>query len=421
MSADRNPDRIVRAWLELMPDEAPDRTIAAVRQAVETTSQVRRPLVGRWRLPTMNRLALAGAASLIAVAAVFVALGSRPQNGVGSPTPSPTASATPSPSIAASPSATPLVSGLGSGMGYATTAPDFLRSATWVADAGTIPGLTAAEPRIRLKVSPDGNLVSVVETAAGLTTLNSQPVSGGASELSLVATSAASGCAVGDFGHYQIHQSTDGLTMTLTAVADACQLRSATLARTWARAVDGASAGGTGVVTHFQPMFTVTLPKGSYVGDPGIDSAGISDAGTDRTLIAVRNPVGFTAPCSTDGGTRRPLVSTIAAFAAYLGTLPGFTIQSNALQIDGRAALHLTIPSKATANCATGRVVEWTAANSAEQGNWHLAQGDTDVVYLVQVGTDVYLLQWLGNSVTSQEELNVLSTVHFIDTLPIAP
>ena len=46
MTDERDFDRLARAWLELGPDEAPDRVIAAVLQAVEATPQVRRPL--RW-------------------------------------------------------------------------------------------------------------------------------------------------------------------------------------------------------------------------------------------------------------------------------------------------------------------------------------------------------------------------------------
>ena len=45
MTANDDFDRIARAWLDLMPDEAPDRAVHAVLQAVETTPQVRRP----WR------------------------------------------------------------------------------------------------------------------------------------------------------------------------------------------------------------------------------------------------------------------------------------------------------------------------------------------------------------------------------------
>ena len=52
---------------------------------------------------------------------------------------------------------------------------------------------------------------------------------------------------------------------------------------------------------------------------------------------------------------------------------------------------------------------EWSTSHNP--GSWHINQGDTDVVYLVQVGSDLYLLQWLGEGVTPEEELSLFSTV----------
>ena len=46
MTSERDFDRLARAWLDLGPNEAPDRVIATVLQAAETTPQVRRPI--RW-------------------------------------------------------------------------------------------------------------------------------------------------------------------------------------------------------------------------------------------------------------------------------------------------------------------------------------------------------------------------------------
>ena len=78
MTADRNVDRISRAWLDLMPSEAPDRAVTAVLQAVETTPQVRRP----WRRlprrsPPMNRLLIAATVAAIAIAGVGGAMPDR--------------------------------------------------------------------------------------------------------------------------------------------------------------------------------------------------------------------------------------------------------------------------------------------------------------------------------------------------------
>ena len=48
MTSERDFDRIARAWLELGPDAAPERTVTAVLRAIETAPQVRKPI--RWPL-----------------------------------------------------------------------------------------------------------------------------------------------------------------------------------------------------------------------------------------------------------------------------------------------------------------------------------------------------------------------------------
>jgi Tol biopolymer transport system component len=74
MTTTRDPDRLLRAWLDLMPDGAPDRVVSAVLQAVEATPQVRGlRLLGPRRSP-MNRLSLIAAIAVIAAALVGGAL-----------------------------------------------------------------------------------------------------------------------------------------------------------------------------------------------------------------------------------------------------------------------------------------------------------------------------------------------------------
>jgi hypothetical protein len=70
MSADRDVDRTVRAWLDLMPDEVPDRVIAAVATAVESTPQIRRPTAACGRFASMSRFSFAAVAlAIVAVVA----------------------------------------------------------------------------------------------------------------------------------------------------------------------------------------------------------------------------------------------------------------------------------------------------------------------------------------------------------------
>ena len=95
MTSERDFDRLARAWLELGPDEAPDRAIAAVLQAAETTPQVRRPLrMPDWRSFQMSRLPIV--ATVVAILVVVVGGGlflsrSNDPAVIGGPSPSPIA------------------------------------------------------------------------------------------------------------------------------------------------------------------------------------------------------------------------------------------------------------------------------------------------------------------------------------------
>jgi hypothetical protein len=109
MTRTRDFDRLARAWLELMPDEAPDRVIADVLQAVDSTPQMRRPIGAPFRRSfQMNRFSfIAAAAALVIVGLVGLSLaGGTPGPTVGastpaSPPPSQGPGTSPSPQIVA--------------------------------------------------------------------------------------------------------------------------------------------------------------------------------------------------------------------------------------------------------------------------------------------------------------------------------
>ncbi len=401
MSGPRDPDRLLRAWLDLMPDEAPDRIMSAVLQATESMPQVRRPLALAFRrFPQMNRVTYAAAAAVVVAVLASGALLFRPSVNIGGPpTPSPAQSATPAP---------------------LAQAPESLRSA-WVADAG--PTASPGSPSSLFRLVINAARASVFD--AGVESLISLPGLNQSGELELVSTSSVGGCQLGDLGRYRFAFGSDGTEpgsegtqLALTVMADACAARQAALERPWVHAIDADSGGGRGVATAFSPMFLITLPPAKYVARVGLDSMEAVSTTPDRTLYAVHNPVGWTDPCAATGGSKRPIDPTIAAFTAYLRTLPGFTVQSSDLQIDGHPAVLLTIPSIQTADCPSGRVNEWTSSDPSDTNGWLLRQGDTDVVYLVEVNGSLVLLQWLGAGVTTEEEQALFATVRFTDTLP---
>jgi hypothetical protein len=105
MTVSRDPDRIIRAFLDEGLTELPDRVYDAVRSENDRTRQ--RVVIGPWRTPDMNSFAkvLIAAAAVVVVAFVGINLLPRPGGNVGgSPaTPSPGPSTTTTPSTTPSP------------------------------------------------------------------------------------------------------------------------------------------------------------------------------------------------------------------------------------------------------------------------------------------------------------------------------
>jgi hypothetical protein len=105
MTASRDPDTILAAWLEDGPDALPESTRRAIVVTTRTIRQARRSTWVPWRSSNMNgmtRLALVAATVVVAAVGGLYLLGpTRPSGSVGGP-------ASPTPTIAAS--ASPLAS-----------------------------------------------------------------------------------------------------------------------------------------------------------------------------------------------------------------------------------------------------------------------------------------------------------------------
>jgi len=92
MTASRDPDRLIHAFLGEGLDELPDPVYDAVRDRIETTRQ--RAVIGPWRTSDMNRYlkpGLAAAAVVVIAVVAFNLLPGAPAPG-GGPTPSPSVS-----------------------------------------------------------------------------------------------------------------------------------------------------------------------------------------------------------------------------------------------------------------------------------------------------------------------------------------
>ncbi len=103
MTASRDPDKLIAAFLDEGQTDLPDRVFDAVRHDIQRTRQ--RVVIGPWRVPNMNmfaRVAIA-AAAVVAIGFAWVNFGpSRAGPGVGAqPTPTPTPSPQPLPDAGA--------------------------------------------------------------------------------------------------------------------------------------------------------------------------------------------------------------------------------------------------------------------------------------------------------------------------------
>ncbi len=103
MTASRDPDKLIRAFLDEGQTDLPDRVFDAVRHDIQRTRQ--RVVIGPWRVPNMNmfaRVAIA-AAAVVAIGFAWVNFGpSQAGPSVGAqPTPTPTPSPKPLPDAGA--------------------------------------------------------------------------------------------------------------------------------------------------------------------------------------------------------------------------------------------------------------------------------------------------------------------------------
>ena len=216
MTANDGFDRISRAWLDLMPDEAPDRAVHAILQAVETTPQVRRPWRRLpWRLPNMNRALLAAAIVGVAVVAVGGGLWLTRSNG-------PTTGA---PSLSPSPSDSPSAS-----EGAGGPVPSALR-ATWMGDHRDP---VAADAGASIVLS-DSDFHLVQSAGSNLQYLQSTASATGDGQIRLVTIADSNGCTTDDVGVYSWSLSESSRVLSLTEEQDACTARAGAVAGDWWR------------------------------------------------------------------------------------------------------------------------------------------------------------------------------------------
>lgn len=205
MTHERDFDRIAQAWLSVGPNEAPDRAVAAVLDALATTPQVRRP----WRRPIWRQIRMSPRTfAIVATLALAVVIGSslllREQANVAHPSPSP--------------SVVP-----------ADVFPSLV--AKWAGAPHTVTGI-AEGSIVRASINDAG--LWQISGATVPNGLNSKVAVTGPDSLTLTALDDAT-CRKGDVGTYRIALSPGKKRLTLTSESEPCAARSIVVSGDWIR------------------------------------------------------------------------------------------------------------------------------------------------------------------------------------------
>ncbi|HEV7809545.1 MAG TPA: hypothetical protein VGO64_03010 [Candidatus Limnocylindrales bacterium] len=392
MTANRDVDRIVRAWLDLMPDEAPDRAIAGVHHVVGMTPQ-RRPLVRRWRSPRMGRLALAGALAVIVATAGVIDVARPTSNVLSQPTP-----AAPSTAPSAPTSGPPLDESL---------------RATWLADADANAVLQSGGGPVSLRVGTSGADISATNFGPGHA-YGSTLFRARADEIEVVLNADGGNCRAGAHGVYRWALSADRSILTLTGVADDCAGRRIVLERDWVRSLVGPTSIGAGVVNTMSAAFKVVLPDKPYDTRTLDDFVEIA-APDGFSLMVFKNPQPFVDACST-AEERVAYKPGGAAFVDAFRHNDAFTVsESIPVMVDGHDAIHVTIGGKANyARCPGHELYEYTP--KACNCHFIVGQGAADSMYLVDVGTDTYM--FIVSPLDFAGEPDVIASIRIPVALP---
>lgn len=420
MTSERDFDRIARAWLDLGPNEAPDRAVAAVLQAVESTPQVRRPLRRPvWRPTTMTRF------SLLAVLAgtIAIAIGALVMSG-GGPAPAPTtapASVAPQPAGGAYATPQPVPAAIRGGWtatsrGTPVEDPDL----TTIVLGGSAMDRYAPEFSVDRPGKVRGMGSNAVETEPGVLRIT-------------LSNAGDSGCTMRDAGTYRWSTSADGQWLTLDLIGDGCPVRAAFLPGTWQRNLAFRSQGGPGVGVNFEPFIALTLPAEPWTGTEFAEPDTLVLDNDPRTadLRIWKDVDGFVDACDIEPG-RLDLAPGIDAFLDYLRREDRFTVvRQEELTVDGRRAVEVEIRLgdridqpcwPMDGNQADRRGVLLWAAHAAEDAVWNGAIGDQWSLVVTEVDGTTFVMEVVRqDGATWPVDRDILDSMRFVDAIPEPP
>ena len=412
---DRLERQLPAAFTDLADERTPDYFVDILGRTARSRQRPAWAFPGRW-FPTMPAITSRPALAIVAIAIVAFLGGavilSRSNQSVGNPssTPSPGPSATPYPSPLPLPGA--LVGGWLAPLRDSPIVQGRLSSILFGALDGNpdMPDFAIGGPGGGEWNAP----ASVREVSPGL--------------IELTSTGALGGCTRGDIGHYRWSTSTDGAWLTLTHVDDACKNRADIAPGIWVRDGSTDSHGGPLVSANFDPIFSFTLPDGTWLGGGGNGVITADTSGGEATFKVWQDPDGFNDFCDETKGTV-VLQRGIDPFLQFLRSPASGVIVSNEREttLDGHRAVVFDMAGKDVAkpcwtnpdNGETNLVLQWT--QHADPG-WKWA-GDIGFppypIVVTEVGGHTLVFENIKGVNTLDQ--SVLDSVRFLDALPTPP
>lgn len=409
MSVNRDFDDIARAWLDLMPDEAPERLIADVLQAVEAVPQSRRRI--GWPIQRMTHmkssfLAIGAAAVVVVAGAVALARPGGPAPIGATPTTTPSGVATSTPAASADRAAS-AAAGLPTAIQHV-----WLGGNNSFLSAGTGAALVVGSGSIAITAANDVRLPVLTATTASLA----------ADQIQVVGSGASARCDASQTGVYAWSLTPSGRALTLRAVNDPCAARLAALSSTWLLVACqeptdnclGPIDAGTYVsqfvnfrhpTTGWTPnlgAITYTVPDGwANTGDwPDhfelVPMASFGQAtgpnGPDH-LIDITADVRAESAATPCSGKPATAGTTPAAIIASLRTIPGLVVgPATSITIDGKTgrSVDLTVDPAKLRPCGSDQVVEFLVGHTTMSG---LLSGSSDRLILLPMESSTVAIE----------------------------
>jgi hypothetical protein len=293
----------------------------------------------------------------------------------------------------------------------------------WHASGVAIDGVAPAQ-LVRLSLDWKDGLHGWIQLDGdghGRQVLNFTPIAGAsAGEIQLRSDPGGTGCKAGDVGVYAWHRSADGLFLSFKLVGDACATRAAAITRTWVHSLSAVNDGGLGVIP-MQPWIRVAMPKVWLAASGGTDAADIhtfNDADPFKSLVVVIDPMGFQAPCATD---RKPFAisHSVAAYEAYLRTLPGLKIAASPTKLDGIAGRRFEVVAVADPACAGGEAGIFRSRIPTESdAEWSYGAGDRFFNWAIVRDGHLWVVSYDGDGVTVADGQTIIDSMKLMDELP---